>query len=84
MIGSMDREQALEMAQKLAASYGVQLGDYLGGRAAAANPNASYSALYFGMIAGPPGCLWLFNLNDHGENQIMVAVVPSKHTASKP
>lgn len=80
----MDREQALEMAQMLAASYGVQLGDYLGGRAAAASPNASHWALFFKMIDGPPGCNWLFNLNDCGENQIMVAMLPGKHTASKP
>ena len=83
MVG-MDREQALEMAQKLAASYDVQLGAYLGGRAAAANHNASHWALIFEMIDGPPECNWLFNLNDRGENQIMVAMLPSNQTASKP
>jgi hypothetical protein len=73
----MRLEDALQLSQEIAAECDTVLGRFGWSRGAGANPDAHYWALTYEMMDGPPGWVWIFNLNDRGEDQIMIAHRPS-------
>lgn len=72
----MTFDEAVNLARTLATECGETLGEPGLHRAERADPNAHHWAIWFTIDDGPPGWLWLFNVNDFGEPQIMIAHNP--------
>jgi hypothetical protein len=77
----MTLQDAVTLAHQVAAECGETLGDQGWHRAAGADQNSHYWAILFSMKDGPPDWVWLFNLNDAGEPQIMIAHNPKLGTS---
>jgi hypothetical protein len=69
----MTESQAIELARNLAAECGVELDRLFVVRPHEGNPNAHHWALGGSSLELPMGWGWVFNLNDCGEQQILIA-----------
>ena len=69
----MTRDEALQLARNVAVANGVELDELAVARAAGASPDAHHWALVGWSAELPSGWSWVFNLNDCGEDQVMIA-----------
>jgi hypothetical protein len=81
---AMTENEAFAASVRLAEHYDVHLGEKFYSRGVGADPNASYWAMLFHAPGCPAGCRWLTNVNDRGEDEVLIALLPDKPKQTLP